>query len=157
MVRTGAERAWAERVAGRNVRGPNAWPGRAVGPEPRRADIMGDMSTETETRLIDVTERAAQKAIQLAGREGRSEACLRVRVLAGGCSGFSYKLSFEDAPVQDDHVVEAFGLRVLVDPRSAPIVRGSTLEFSDALLGGGFRMNNPQAVHECACGESFSI
>lgn len=118
---------------------------------------MGTMGTETDTRVIDVTERAARKAIQLATREGRPKACLRVRVLAGGCSGFSYKLSFEDGPAQDDHVSDAFGLRVLVDPRSVPIVQGSTLEFSDALLGGGFKMNNPQAVHECACGESFSI
>ena len=67
------------------------------------------------------------------------------------------KLSFEQAPQADDHVLDAHGLRVLVDPKSAPIVAGSTLEFNDALLGGGFKMNNPQAVHECACGESFSI
>jgi iron-sulfur cluster assembly accessory protein len=55
-------------------------------------------------------------------------------------------------------VIEAAGgVRVLVDPKSVPIVRGSTLEFNDALLGGGLRMLNPQATHECACGESFSI
>ena len=57
----------------------------------------------------------------------------------------------------DDHVVEAHGLTFVVDPKSVPIVEGSTLEFSDALLGGGFKVNNPKAVHECACGESFSI
>ena len=49
------------------------------------------------------------------------------------------------------------GVRVLVDPTSAPIVRGSTLEFDTALLGGGLKVHNPQAVHECACGESFSV
>jgi iron-sulfur cluster assembly accessory protein len=54
-------------------------------------------------------------------------------------------------------VIEVGGVRVLVDPRSAPIVAGSTLEFNDALLGGGLKMLNPQAIHECACGESFSI
>ena len=107
--------------------------------------------------IVRVTERAAEKAIALARREGHAEAYLRLRVTAGGCSGFSYKLSFEDGPHGDDHVVEAFGLRVLVDPKSAPIVTGSTLEFKDAMLGGGFKVNNPQAVHECACGESFSI
>ena len=111
----------------------------------------------TETQVLAVTERAATKAIQLGSREGYEDACLRVRVLAGGCSGFTYKLSFEGAPQADDYVVDAFGLRVLVDPKSAPIVAGSTLEFNDALLGGGFKVNNPQAVHECACGESFSI
>jgi iron-sulfur cluster assembly accessory protein len=78
-------------------------------------------------------------------------------VVAGGCSGFSYELSFTDAPEAGDHVFEVEGFRVLVDPRSAPIVKGSTLDFNDALLGGGLKVLNPQAVHECACGESFSI
>ena len=110
-----------------------------------------------DTSVLSVTEKAATKARSLAAREGHPEACLRVRVLAGGCSGFSYRLSFEDHPAPDDHVIEGPGLRVLVDPRSAPIVAGSTLEFNDALLGGGFKVNNPQAVHECACGESFAI
>ena len=115
------------------------------------------MSIETSTQVIGITPQAAEKAISLARREGFEEPLLRLRVLAGGCSGFSYKLSFEPAPQATDHVVDAFGLRVLVDPKSAPIVAGSTLEFNDALLGGGFKVNNPQAVHECACGESFSI
>ena len=65
--------------------------------------------------------------------------------------------SFEREQASDDNVIEAHGLKVLVDPKSVPIVAGSTLEFSDAMLGGGFKVNNPQAVHECACGESFSI
>jgi iron-sulfur cluster assembly protein len=93
----------------------------------------------------------------LSRRDGFPEPILRLRVLAGGCSGFSYKLSFEREQLPDDHVIDAFGLRVLVDPKSAPIVMGSTLEFRDAMLGGGFKVDNPQAVHECACGESFSI
>ena len=78
-------------------------------------------------------------------------------MLAGGCSGFSYRLAFDDGPAEGDEVIRAHGLTVLVDPKSVPILAGSRLEFSDALLGGGFKVNNPQAVHECACGESFSI
>jgi iron-sulfur cluster assembly accessory protein len=112
---------------------------------------------DTSTELISVTPRAAEKAIQLSRREGFDEAFLRLRVLAGGCSGFSYRLSFEDGAVDDDAVIDAYGLRVLVDPRSAPIVAGSTIEFVDAMLGGGFKVRNPQAVQECACGESFAI
>ncbi len=115
------------------------------------------MNTDTETSLLAVTEKAAAKAISLARRDGYPDPHLRVRVLAGGCSGFSYKLSFERQPEPDDHVIQAHGLKVLVDPKSAPIVNGSTLQFSDALLGGGFNIDNPQAVHSCACGESFSI
>jgi iron-sulfur cluster assembly accessory protein len=118
---------------------------------------MGTMSTETEEDVIAVTEAAAKKAIVLAHREGRPDPFLRLRVLAGGCSGFSYKLSFEDGPADGDHLVEAYGLTVLVDQKSAPIVAGSTIEFREALLGGGFKVNNPHAVHECACGESFAV
>jgi iron-sulfur cluster insertion protein len=110
------------------------------------------------TAPIGVTEGAARKARQLAAREGRPEASLRVRVTAGGCSGFRYELSFEDAPAPEDLVATApDGFRVLVDPRSAPIVEGSTLDFDEALLGGGLKMRNPRAKHECACGDSFSI
>jgi iron-sulfur cluster assembly accessory protein len=113
---------------------------------------------QQETSVITVTPKAASKARQLAAREGRPEASLRVRVTAGGCSGFSYQLSFEDGPATGDLVAIApDGFRVLIDPVSAPIVQGSTLEFNDALLGGGLKMVNPQAVHECACGESFSV
>jgi iron-sulfur cluster assembly accessory protein len=107
--------------------------------------------------VITVTEKAARKAASLAEKEGRPGACLRVRVVAGGCSGFSYDLGFDEAPAADDHVIEVAGQMVLVDPRSAPIVKGSTLDFNDALLGGGLKMYNPQAVHECACGDSFAI
>lgn len=107
--------------------------------------------------ILGITEEAAAKAVALARREGREEANLRLRVLAGGCSGFSYRLSFEEGPTDGDHIVEAYGMRLLVDPKSVPIVEGSTLEFHDAMLGGGFKVNNPRAVHECACGESFSV
>jgi iron-sulfur cluster assembly protein len=79
-------------------------------------------------------------------------------VTAGGCSGFSYRLSFEDAATTDDHVIAgAEGVRVLVDSRSAPIVAGSTLDLDESLMGGGLKMRNPQATHECACGESFGV
>jgi iron-sulfur cluster assembly protein len=108
--------------------------------------------------VITVTEAAAAKARSLAARDGRPDAALRIRVTAGGCSGFSYALTLEDVPADDDHVVEGpLGLRVMIDPASAPIVQGSTLEFNDSMLGGALTMVNPQAKHECACGESFSV
>jgi iron-sulfur cluster assembly protein len=112
---------------------------------------------ESRTMPIAVTEKAARKIRSLADREGKAEPILRVRVVAGGCSGFSYELSFADAPAEGDYVVVVDGVRVLVDPKSAPIVEGSTLEFEDALLGGGLKMLNPRAIHECACGQSFAI
>ena len=105
-----------------------------------------------------VSDKAARKILALARKEGRDDAILRVRVTAGGCSGFGYQLSFEDAVADDDHVIAgADGVRVLVDPKSAPIVAGSTLDLDESLMSGGLKMRNPQAVHECACGESFGI
>ncbi len=112
---------------------------------------------ETTRDVITITEKAAGRIQVLADREGRPEAVLRLRVTAGGCSGFAYKLSLEDAADDDDRVVEGHGIRVLIDPRSVPIVTGSTLDFNDALLGGGLRVRNPNATNECACGDSFSV
>jgi iron-sulfur cluster insertion protein len=110
------------------------------------------------TDVITVTDRAATKARQLAARDGRPDAALRVRVLAGGCSGFTYELSFADEANDDDAVVlSSDGFRVLIDPASQPIVRGSTLDFDGALMGGGLKMHNPQAKNNCACGDSFSV
>lgn len=110
------------------------------------------------TEVISVTDKAARRIAALALKEGHALPVLRVRVTAGGCSGFTYDLSFADGPTEDDAVIEAAdGVRVVVDPQSAPIVRGSTLEFNDSLLGGGLKMLNPQATHECACGDSFAI
>jgi iron-sulfur cluster assembly accessory protein len=106
---------------------------------------------------VTVTERAATKAAALAAKEGFDAPRLRLRVTAGGCSGFTYKLSFEGQAEPDDRVVDAFGLQLLIDPRSEPIVAGSTLDFVDAMMGGGFKVRNPQAIHECACGESFAV
>lgn len=114
------------------------------------------VSMDRVTEVIAVTDRAARKIRQLADKQGASPV-LRVRVVAGGCSGFSYELSF-DAETEGDRVIRASDdVRVVVDPASVPIVEGSTLEFDDALLGGGLRVLNPHATHECACGESFSV
>ena len=121
---------------------------------------MGTETTSigTPTDVIAITEGAARKARQLAERHGTPDAALRIRVTAGGCSGFSYELSFDDEPAPDDHVASAAdGFRVLVDARSVPIVQGSTLDFDDALMGGGLKVRNPQVTHECACGDSFSV
>jgi iron-sulfur cluster assembly protein len=123
-------------------------------------DMRSDTELETqptERPTISVTEKAARRVLAVAAREGRAEAFLRVRVTAGGCDGFTYELGLEDTPADTDEVIDEHGLRVLVDPRSAPILRGSILEFNDVMLGGGLKVYNPQATHECTCGKSFSI
>jgi iron-sulfur cluster assembly accessory protein len=109
------------------------------------------------TDVISISEKAARKIQALALKEGRAEAILRVRVTACGCSGFSYHLSFEDGVAEGDQIVGGDGVRVVIDPQSVPILTGSTLDLDQSLMGGGLKMVNPQATHECACGESFSV
>ena len=114
-------------------------------------------STGDGRPTITVTEKAARRVLAVAEREGRADACLRVRVTAGGCDGFTYELGLEDRPAETDEVFDEHGLRVVIDPRSAPILKGSILEFNDVMLGGGLKIYNPQATHECTCGKSFAI
>lgn len=106
--------------------------------------------------IIDISERAAQQVKQIQEREKRPESFLRVSVVGGGCSGLSYKLSFEDAATEKDTVIENFGVKVLIDKKSSLFLRGSILEFSDGLNGTGFEFKNPNAKQSCGCGSSFS-
>jgi iron-sulfur cluster assembly accessory protein len=109
-----------------------------------------------DERLIRVTPSAARKVNSLLTRQGRPEGVLRVAVVGGGCSGLQYKMDLQDAPANRDILVETGGIRVVVDPKSALYVTGSELDYADALQGGGFKVNNPNAASSCSCGESFS-
>jgi iron-sulfur cluster assembly accessory protein len=106
--------------------------------------------------MIAMTEKAVEKVRYYAGQmpeaEGKS---LRIFVQGGGCSGFQYGFTFDDQ--QDgDTVVDAAGVRVLVDPMSAPYLTGATVDFVEDLRGSGFVVENPNAVRSCGCGHSFS-
>ena len=105
---------------------------------------------------ITLTDTAATKVAELLEQEGNPELALRVAVRPGGCSGFSYEMFF-DSDLADDDVTSAFGaVRVVVDPTSASLLQGSTLDFKDGLQGAGFSINNPNASRTCGCGQSFS-
>lgn len=106
--------------------------------------------------MITVTERAAEKAIKLAERDGKPKV-LRVGVRGGGCSGMSYFFDFDDAPRADDKVWEVKGLTVVCDPKSLTLLEGTELDYDTNLLKGGFKFHNPQAKRSCGCGESFSM
>ena len=118
---------------------------------------MESVSTETQTPVVAITEPAARRVRAVAAREGKPDAFLRIRIVAGGCDGFEYEMGLEESAAETDQVLEEYGLRVLIDPRSAPILQGSTLEYHDLMLGGGLKVVNPQATHECTCGKSFAI
>jgi iron-sulfur cluster assembly protein len=105
---------------------------------------------------IQVTEKAAAQVKMIQEREGRTDSILRVSVVGGGCSGLSYKLSFDEAPKEKDRIIEAFGIRVAIDGKSALFLKGSTLDFTDGLTGQGFVFTNPNAKSSCGCGSSFS-
>jgi iron-sulfur cluster assembly accessory protein len=82
---------------------------------------------------------------------------LRVAISGGGCNGLSYKLRFAEAPKAGDILVRTSGVEVLVDPKSALYLRGTVLDYSDKMIGGGFKFSNPNAKASCSCGESFSL
>ncbi len=106
---------------------------------------------------IEVTEAAAEKALDLMDEEGLAldVGGLRLFVQQGGCAGLSYGMRFDEAPEDDDTVYEHHGLRVFVDPASMNYVEGSVLDFESGLQGAGFTVDNPNVVSECGCGESF--
>lgn len=80
---------------------------------------------------------------------------LRVFVTGGGCSGMQYGMAFEENPQSYDTVVESDGVRLIIDPTSLMYLKGATIDFVDSLIGGGFRIDNPNAVSSCGCGHSF--
>jgi len=109
-----------------------------------------------DERLVRVTASAAKKVGTLLTRQGRPNGVLRVAVVGGGCSGLQYKMDLQDGPANRDILVESAGIKVVVDPKSALYVSGCELDYVEALQGGGFKVNNPNAASSCSCGESFS-
>lgn len=81
---------------------------------------------------------------------------LRIAISGGGCSGFQYGMTLEENKSEDDVVVEYGAVTLLVDPLSAPLLEGVTVDFVDSLSGSGFKFENPNASSSCACGSSFS-
>jgi iron-sulfur cluster assembly accessory protein len=105
---------------------------------------------------VTLSEEAEKKVAALLAEEGNLELALRVAVRPGGCSGYSYEMYF-DSEIADDDVVRSFGeVKVVVDPESAELLKGSTLDYKDGLQGAGFHISNPNASRTCGCGSSFS-
>lgn len=112
------------------------------------------ISRKSET--IVLTAAAAAKVAQLIAAEGDANLALRVAVRPGGCSGFSYEMFFDADIAADDVVKDYEGVKVVTDPASAGMLSGATLDYKDALQGGGFAIDNPNAQRTCGCGNSFS-
>ena len=107
-------------------------------------------------KLVFVTDAAGAKLGSLVEREQKGE-YLRVKITGGGCNGLSYKMKFVSEPKRGDILVRMAGAQILVDTKSALYLRGTHLDYSDKMVGGGFKFSNPNAKSSCSCGESFSI
>ena len=111
---------------------------------------------------IQLTDKAAEELKALIAKEVgaenlQSKAGLRLMVVGGGCSGFTYKLGFDENVAETDRVVEIKGLKVVVDNKSYLYLQGTEVDFQDSLMGRGFVFNNPNASGTCGCGSSFAV
>jgi iron-sulfur cluster assembly accessory protein len=111
-------------------------------------------ATQTEPSAVNLTESAARQIQEMLKSPENGGKFLRVYVEGGGCSGLQYGMVFDEKRA-DDTTAEFFGVSVLVDSFSANYLRGATIDFSDALTGGGFKISNPNAKQSCGCGKSF--
>jgi iron-sulfur cluster assembly protein len=121
----------------------------------RLGDAIVVMASE-EFPLV-VTDTAVHRIRVLQQKENRPAASLRLRIIAGGCSGMQYRMDLADAPRTNDLVVSAQDVHVFVDPKSMTYLKGSKLEWEEDLFGGQFKITNPNAKHSCSCGLSFTI
>jgi iron-sulfur cluster assembly protein len=114
--------------------------------------------TERTDELLTLTPVAAAKIRELMAEEPETEATvLRVAIQGGGCSGFQYGLGFDTGAVDGDLEMQLEGVTVVVDPFSAPYLRGARIDFLTGLEESGFKIDNPNAVASCGCGHSFQV
>ena len=105
---------------------------------------------------ISLTDSAAKRVAWIAARQ-KKPAILRLAVDGGGCAGFTYKFELTAAAESDDEVTETDGVKLVVDPVSLELVRGSAVDFVEDLGGAAFKVTNPNAQSGCGCGTSFSV
>lgn len=109
-----------------------------------------------DERLIKLTDSASGKVSNLIERES-GNSFLRIGISGGGCNGLSYKMKFVPTARKGDILVRFGDAKVVVDSKSALYLKGTQLDYSNALISGGFKFSNPNATSSCSCGESFSV
>lgn len=115
-------------------------------------------ATQPQQKGILLTETALKHVLALREKQEK-DLCLRVGVRQGGCSGMSYMMDFEDPSKvrEDDKVFDYDGFKIICDPKSMLYLYGLVLDYSDAMIGGGFQFTNPNANQSCGCGKSFGV
>lgn len=114
------------------------------------------ISVAVNDQQITLTQNAASRVAAIAARQKRP-AILRLAVDGGGCAGFTYKFELADHAENDDEIAETDGVKLVVDPMSFELVKGSAVDFVEDLGGAAFRVSNPNAQSGCGCGSSFSV
>jgi iron-sulfur cluster assembly accessory protein len=115
-------------------------------------DISG-----VENIMVQITERAIGKVKEIMGSQDPAPAGLRIAVVGGGCSGFSYSMAFENTPNMLDKTYNYDGLKIFVDQASLLYLDGAEVDFVETLEASGFKFNNPQVKSTCGCGSSFQV
>ncbi len=115
------------------------------------------MGAEVETQSVSMTASAAKRVAAMIVQDGGSGLMLRVSVSGGGCSGFQYGFSFDDAVNADDRTFQRHGVTVVVDDVSLELLGGSEIDFVEELIGAFFTIRNPNATSTCGCGTSFAV
>jgi len=110
-----------------------------------------------EAPPLNFTDAAAEKVGQLIEQEGNAELKLRVYISGGGCSGFQYGFTFDEAVQDGDTEIEKRGVKLLIDPMSVQYLMGAEIDYKDDLSGAQFIIRNPNASTTCGCGSSFSV
>jgi iron-sulfur cluster insertion protein len=113
--------------------------------------------TTTLPRPITITEKAARRIAALMSQESDPGLMLRVAVSGGGCSGFQYGFSLDNARLEDDVLFEQSGVKVVIDSTSLELIQGAEIDFVEELVGSSFQVRNPNATSSCGCGNSFSL
>jgi len=106
--------------------------------------------------MIELTPKAGDKVKEIRDAEGLGDQGLRVRVIGGGCSGFTYDLFFEDETTELDSTFESRGIKLFIDMMSLQYLEGTEIDYVEGLHGAGFKFINPTAKSTCGCGSSFS-
>lgn len=109
------------------------------------------------TEMIHITEKAAKQIEEISNAEGIGHYSVRVRVVGGGCAGFSYDMYFDDQVTDMDETFELDGAKVIVDPLSFQYLDEMVIDYVDGPMGAGFKFNNPNVKGSCGCGSSFSV
>jgi iron-sulfur cluster insertion protein len=113
--------------------------------------------TAEALRPVTITENAARRIAALMQQEANPKLMLRVAVSGGGCSGFQYGFSLDEARLEDDVLFERAGVRVVIDTTSLELIQGAEIDFVEELVGSSFQVRNPNATSSCGCGNSFAI